>query len=134
MHDVNYLAILVAGLVPMVVGSLWYGPLFGKRWLELMETTEEEIAAGFSPLKTYGVSFLLALVTAWVLAQLLAGLGGGGPMAAVHVVLLLVVGIVIPIANQSVAFERRKAGLAVLSVGYNLVAFLGQAILLSIWN
>lgn len=134
MHDVNYLAVLVAGLIPMIVGALWYGPIFGKRWLELMETTEEEIAAGFNPLKTYGVSFLLALVTAWVLAQLLASLGGDAPMAAVHVVLLLVVGIVIPVAHQSVAFERRKAGLAVLNVGYNLVALLGQAVLLALWN
>lgn len=133
MHDVNYLAVLVAGIVPMIVGSLWYGPLFSKRWLELMETTEEEIAAGFNPLKTYGVSFLLAVVTAWVLAQLLAGLEGGGAMAAVHVVLLLVIGIVVPVAHQSVAFEKRKTGLAVLNAGYNLVALLGQAILLALW-
>lgn len=134
MHEVNYLAVLAAGIVPMVVGSLWYGPVFGKRWLELMETTEEEIAKGFNPLKTYGGSFLLALVTAWVLAQLLAGLGGGGAMVGVHVVLLLVVGIVVPIAHQSVAFEKRKTGLAMLSVGYNLTALLGQAFLLSVWS
>ena len=43
MHEVNLLAVLVAGIVPMVVGALWYGPLFGKRWLQLMETTAEEI-------------------------------------------------------------------------------------------
>ena len=133
MHDINYLAVLVAGIVPMMVGSLWYGPLFGKRWLELMETTQEEVASDFNPMKTYGISFLLALVTAWVLAQLLASLGGGGPLAAVHLVLLLVVGIVVVVAHQSVAFERRKPGLAALNVGYNLVALLGQAVLLSLW-
>ena len=43
MHEVNLLAVLVAGIVPMIVGFLWYGQLFGKRWLELMETTAEEI-------------------------------------------------------------------------------------------
>ena len=31
--DLNYLAIVVAGIVPMIVGALWYGPIFGKRWL-----------------------------------------------------------------------------------------------------
>ncbi len=134
MHEVNYLAVLVAGLIPMVVGSLWYGPVFGKRWLALMETTEEEIAKGFNPLKTYGGSLLLSLVTAWVLAQLLAGVGAGGVLPAVHVVLLIVVGIVVPLAHQSVTFERRKTGLAALSVGYNLTALLGQAILLSVWT
>lgn len=49
MPDLNYLAILVAAIVPLFVGALWYGPLFGKRWLALMETTEEDIAKGFIP-------------------------------------------------------------------------------------
>ena len=69
MHEVNLLAVLVAGIVPMLIGSLWYGPLFGKRWMALMEMTADEIQEGFNPVKTYGVSFLLSLVTAFVLAQ-----------------------------------------------------------------
>ena len=40
MLEVNYLAVLIAGIVPMIVGAIWYGPLFGKRWLGYMETTE----------------------------------------------------------------------------------------------
>ena len=54
MHEVNLLAVLVAGIVPMIVGFLWYGQLFGKRWLELMETTAEEIQKNFNPWKTHG--------------------------------------------------------------------------------
>ncbi len=76
MHEVNLLAVLVAGIVPMIVGFLWYGQLFGKRWLELMETTAEEIQKNFNPWKTHGASFVLALVTAFILAQLFAGMGG----------------------------------------------------------
>ncbi|MBK8887589.1 MAG: DUF1761 family protein [Saprospiraceae bacterium] len=30
----NWLAILGSGLVPMAVGALWYGPLFGKLWMK----------------------------------------------------------------------------------------------------
>ena len=59
MHEVNLLAVLVAGIVPMIVGFLWYGQLFGKRWLELMETTAEEIQKNFNPWKTHGASFVL---------------------------------------------------------------------------
>ena len=75
MHEVNLLAVLVAGIVPMIVGFLWYGPLFGKRWLELMETTAEEIQKNFNPWKTHVASFVLALVTAYILAQLFRGDG-----------------------------------------------------------
>lgn len=133
MPDTNYLAILVAGFVPMIVGALWYGPIFGKTWLGMMGLTEEEIRKDFDPLKTYGVSFLLALVTAFVLAQLLRGVGGGA-LAGAHVALLAVVGFVLPVGHQGVAFERRKTGLFWLNLGYNFAALTGQAILLAVWR
>ena len=135
MHDVNLLAVLVAGILPMIVGALWYGPLFGKRWLALMEMTAEEIQEDFNPLKTYGVSFVLSLVTAFVLAQLIAQVGSGdAAMVGVHVALMALVGFVIPVANQSVAYEKRKAGLAWLNIGYNGVALLAQAVLIALWR
>lgn len=132
MLDVNYLAILVAGLVPMIVGALWYGPLFGKRWLDLMETTEEEIARDFNPFTTYGVSFLLALATAFGLAVLLDGFSG--VHHGVHAALVALIAFVLPVGYQTVAFEKRKTGLFGLNLGFNLVAILGQAILLSVWK
>ena len=136
MHNVNWLAVLVAGVVPMIVGALWYGPLFGKRWMALMEKTREEIEEGFNPLKTYGVSFLLSLVTAFILAQLIAEVapGGASAMVGVHVGLMALVAFVLPVANQSVAFEGRKAGLAWLNIGFNGVALIGQAMVLAAWG
>ncbi|MCE2454801.1 MAG: DUF1761 domain-containing protein [Gemmatimonadetes bacterium] len=133
MHEVNLLAVLVAGFVPMIVGMLWYGPLFGKRWLAMMETTAEEIQEGFNPLKTYGVSFLLALLTAYILAQLIED-SGGSALVGAHVGLLALVGFVLPVAHQSVAFEKRKAGLAWLNVAYNGVALVGQAVVVAVWR
>ncbi|WP_419161105.1 DUF1761 domain-containing protein [Candidatus Palauibacter sp.] len=134
MHDVNWLAILVAGIVPMVVGFLWYGPVFGKQWLALMETTTEEIQKDFNPMKTHGSSFVLSLITAYVLAQLLAGMEGGGAMAGVHVGLLVTVGFVLNVAYQGVAYENRKPGIFGLSMGFNAVSLVGQAVVLSVWT
>lgn len=143
MHDVNLFAVLVAGIVPMVIGALWYGPIFGQRWMALMETTEEELREGFNPLKTYGVSFVLALVTAFVIAQLVAevspesvssvGGGGGSAMVGVHVALMALIAFVLPVTHQSVTFEGRKAGLAWLNIGYNGVALLAQAVVIAVW-
>ena len=132
MIEVNHLAIFAAGFIPMIVGALWYGPLFGKRWLKLMGTTQEEIARDFNPVKTHGVSFLLALATAFGLAVLLDGFSG--VLHGVHAALVAVIAFVLPVGYQTVAFEKRKAGLFALNLGYNFVAILGQAILLSLWN
>ena len=132
MHDIDILAILVAGLVPMIVGALWYGPIFGKRWLGLMGLTEEEVAKDFDPLKTYGVSFVLALATAFVLDRLIHA-SGDSVLTGVQVALLAVIGFVLPPGHQSVAFERRKTGLVWLNLGYNFVAITGQAVVLGLW-
>lgn len=145
MHEVNYLAVLIAGIVPMVVGAIWYGPLFGKRWLGTMETTEEEIRKDFNPLKTYGASFVLALLTAFILAQLIARMGdpmdvsslpgsGGDSMVGLHLALMALIAFVLPVAYQSVAFEGRKAGLFWLSLGYNGVALIGQGMVIALWR
>ncbi len=133
MHQVNLLAVLVAGIVPMIIGALWYGPLFGKRWMALMEATEEELSEGFNPLKTHGVGFLLSLVTAYVLAQLLAEYAGGA-MVGVHVALLALIAFVLPVSHQSVAYEGRKAGLAWLNILYNGVALVAQAVVIASWR
>ncbi len=145
MHEVNLLAVLVAGIVPMVVGFLWYGPLFGKRWLELMETTAEEIQKNFNPWKTHVASFVLALVTAYILAQLFAGMGGlesvssmtgssGNALVGVHLALMAVIAFVLPVSYQSWAYEGRKAGLFWLNLSYNGVALLGQAVVIAVWS
>ena len=137
MHEVNLFAVLVAGIVPMVIGALWYGPVFGRRWMALMETTEEELREGFNPLRTYGVSFVLALVTAYVIAQLVAEMGpegGGTAMVGVHVALMALIAFVLPVTQQSVTFEGRKAGLAWLNVGYNGVALLAQSVVIAVWR
>ena len=132
MHEVNLLAVLVAGIVPMIIGAIWYGPLFGKRWMALMETTEEKLREGFNPLRTHGLGFLLSLVTAFVLAQLLAEYAGGA-MVGVHVGLLALIAFVLPVSHQSVAYEGRKAGLAWLNILYNGVALVAQGIVIASW-
>ena len=63
--DLNYLAILVAGISNMVIGFLWYGPIFGKMWMGLIGKTADELSS--NPI-IYVVSFLLSLLMAVVLS------------------------------------------------------------------
>lgn len=39
--DINWLAILAAAS-SLVIGFLWYGPLFGKAWMKESGMTEEK--------------------------------------------------------------------------------------------
>ena len=70
--SVNWLAVLVAAIVNMAVGFLWYGPLFSGLFLRLIGKREEEIEA--SPL-VYPLGFVMGLVTTYVLAVIIGSAG-----------------------------------------------------------
>lgn len=60
----NILALVVAALVPMVVGFIWYHPkLFGNAWMRVAGLTEEQIKTGNMPM-IFGLSFLFSLMMA----------------------------------------------------------------------
>ncbi len=43
--EINYLAILVCGVLSMVIGAIWYGPLFGKKWMEICGVNADDLNA-----------------------------------------------------------------------------------------
>ena len=59
---VNWLAVLVAAVINMVVGFLWYGPLFSGLFLRLIGKREEEIEG--SPI-VYVLGVVMGLVTTY---------------------------------------------------------------------
>ncbi len=62
--SINFIAVLVAALVPTIVGFLWYNPkLFGNAWMKAADMTEEKIKGGNMPV-IFGVSFLLSFLLA----------------------------------------------------------------------
>ncbi len=66
MVEVNWLAVLIATVASMVVGSIWYGPAFGKVWMKLAKVSEKDVEkGGWTPLViAIGTSFVLAFVLA----------------------------------------------------------------------
>ena len=69
--NVNYLAVLVAAIASMVVGFLWYGPLFGKMWMGLMNFDKKKMneAKKKGMGKTYVLAFVTSLIMSYVLAH-----------------------------------------------------------------
>lgn len=42
---INYYAVVASSVLAMVVGAIWYGPLFGKKWLEITGANTSDIVA-----------------------------------------------------------------------------------------
>ncbi|MCB0596849.1 MAG: DUF1761 domain-containing protein [Lewinellaceae bacterium] len=63
----NLVALLVAALVPMIVGFAWYHPkVFGTAWMKVADMTEEKMQ-GTNMLVIFGVSYVLSFLAAGAL-------------------------------------------------------------------
>jgi hypothetical protein len=138
MYQPNLIAVLAAGLIPMVIGSVWYGPVFGRMWMKLVGKTEEEIRASMSPIKMYVVTFMMSLIVAFVLSHVLEAFAVAyaqtGLTAGIQGAFWLWLGFVLTIGYQAVAFEDKKLRLFGLNMAYNLVSLLAMGALLGLWR
>ena len=62
----NFYAILVAAISTLLVGFVWYGPLFGKAWMAETGFTEEELKKG-SMVKIFGLTFVFSIFLAMIM-------------------------------------------------------------------
>ena len=139
---VNCWAVLVAAIANMVLGFLWYGPLFGKQWIALMGWNAEQIEAGKVKMKkdgwkTYLLGFIGSLVMAYVLAHSLifasAYLGISGISAGMMAGFWSWLGFVAPITLGSVLWEGKSWKLWFLLNSYYLIALLVMGSILALW-
>ncbi len=57
----NWPAIIVAALIPMILGAIYYGPLFGKTWRDSLGKTEDELKPNNAAL-AYGGALICAFL------------------------------------------------------------------------
>ena len=63
MIELNWFVVLSTALVPLAVGALWYGPLFGKAWMVEADMSEDKIM-GANMMKIYGLALVFGLMLA----------------------------------------------------------------------
>jgi len=68
--DINPLAIILAGLIPSILGAIYYGPLLGKAWLSSLGKTEEEMKPTNMGL-TYGLALVVSMLAALSLKMII---------------------------------------------------------------
>lgn len=133
--DVNYLAVLASAVVGMILGALWYGPLFGKRWAKLMEWSEKDIkkAKQKSMAKSYIAAFVGIVVFAYVLALMIVNLGAATLAEGFVVAFLLWLGFIATSMLSSVIWEGKRVELYVIGIGHHLVVFLVMSAIFVFW-
>jgi hypothetical protein len=121
MPAVSLTATVFATVLGFGLGALWYGPLFGARWMTEVGLTAEQIKKDFSPAKTYGATFVLGLVAAYAFGLYV----GQNPGLSFSIVTGAGAGLcwVATALATNYLFERRSLALIGINGGYHAVRF-----------
>lgn len=125
MPEVNCLQVFLASLSSMVLGSLWYGPIFGKPWMKMMGMTKEgsKNVPSSEMSKLYGIQFVGSVIMAFALSQFPA-----------QSVFIIWAGFVAPVTLGTVLWEGKPWKLWFLNNGYYLTLLYIMSFILSLWN
>lgn len=133
----NYLAILAAGIFNMVLGFLWYGPLFAKPWMKFNGYTKEWMdkqMKGSNMGMKYGSMFVSSLVTAYVMSWLVNLTDASTVTSGAIVGGLAWLGFTATTQFANWNFSGKKFGAYVIDTGYFLVSFVVFGALFAVWK
>lgn len=131
--EINYLAVVLATLSTLVVGSVWYTKrAFGTYWIRVARVDEAAAARrGVWPIL---VTVVVSFVTAWVLAGAISiaheFYDGAFLTDALVTGLALWAGFTAARVITHDAFEGRPTGLTALTLGHELVTVLVMSLII----
>jgi hypothetical protein len=134
--ELNWIAILLAAASTMVVGSLWYGPLFGKAWIKLAKVKTDPNFGVKQAVPLYGGAFLSSVLTATVIAIFAYIVSqyfeGSFLTASLWVGLVLWAGFTAARVYMHDSFEGRRKKLTLLNVTHELVTIAIMALIIGL--
>ena len=127
--QINYLAVVAAGLAHMAVGLVWFQRrLFGDAWVALTHQTLEP-AVKWLPVAAVG-----HLAIAFVLAILIRFAGGPSLLAGLVIGLLVWGGFIVTTEIGELVWEKIPFKLFLIRVGEHLVALCAAGAILGLWR
>lgn len=143
MIGINFLAVLTVAVASMVLGFIWYGPLFHKAWARVigvdgsMLPPEQAKEMQKKMIPVYVLNFILSIVTAVVLSIFINFTFSFDAVSGIIVALLVWLGFVMPTVAGQAMWSGKPAKLAwtmfFLSAGYQLINFIIAGAILGCW-
>jgi hypothetical protein len=133
--EVNELAVLLAAISSMVVGSIWYLPgVFGNSWMKMTKSKMGKGASGGKMAWMYGSVFVASLFTAYILAHVIylsnRFFGHSYLVDSISTAAWMWIGFVAARFYVHDTFEERRKMLTILNAGHELVTLLVMAIII----
>jgi len=133
--NINWLAVLVAAILRLAVGSIWFSPIaFVKPWQALTGVTPESMQRGL--VRAIVIDLVLSLIMAFVLYHAVMYATSMAPniWSGAAVGFLNWIGFVVATHLPLWAYENRSFKLISIGTGSNLVSIVLMGALFGLWH
>lgn len=140
--QIHFLPVLVCAIISLILGSIWYGPLFGKAWMRIIKADPDCMTdpvkrkeAQKKALPLYILQFVLSIFEIWVLAHFIQGWSDVSPIESSLWIWAAFVMPTVAGASMWSGDSRKDAWQRFwLTAGFQLVLFIVFALVLSAWS
>jgi hypothetical protein len=130
--NINYFAVIVAAIVAMAIGALWYSPaLFANAWMKENGFSRERMK-GRNPLITMFSALILTIIMAFNLALFL--LGPSDVVWGMTAGALASIGWISLSLGITYLFEGKSIKLWLINSGYSVVTFIVMGAIIGGWK
>lgn len=133
--EINWLAVILAALSTMVVGTVWYSRnVFGTKWMKLVGMTDAKAGKGAG--KAIAITVIVSLITAYVLAHVtyLSNnyFGNSFVQDALTTAFWVWLGFTAARIITHDAFEQRPTQLTVMNIAHEFVTFMVMGLIIGL--
>lgn len=136
----NYTSVLVAAVVSYLLGWLWHGALFQKKWMELVGFTKEGMKeasmkpGALKPTAAMVWGFINTVIFAWGLAYVLGASGIAFDLASALTMALVVwIAFVSTTLAGNFLWEGGSRKLYSFNLIYQLVSIVVMTLIITLW-
>ena len=142
LENINWWVVIGVSVLQIFIGSIWYGPIFGKFWMRLMGSahmTKDEIKkAQKAMMPAYVVQFFVSTVMNVALYVAVKTNSDGDLIADICAAIALWLGFVMPIQVGEVLWsklsDRDKLKKLAVSGGQQIITMCIAAAIFSYWG
>lgn len=139
MENTNILSLVIATLIPMIVGFIYYNPkVAGNAWMSSIGITEEDIRTKGKPALTYSIALIMSFLLAFFLLNFNNGPGQEGEFdtfghGAFHGVFIGIV-VAMPVLMTNGLFELKSLKNIFINLVYWLITLALMGGVLDVMN
>jgi len=129
--DISLLGIIIGTIFNMALGMLWYSKfLFGRVWVKETGISMENTGMQKGKMaRSYGLTTMAAIITAYVLGFLICNLNIMNVIDAAFIGTMLWIGTSLATVVKNWAFENKSLNLGIINHGYDLVVYVVVSII-----